>query len=109
MSRRKNAEKRSPSGPSEGSSSEKVEVEMGDGLTGIFAGIDDAAIAVVFEAELFGEFGSGEEEFTGDAGVIFGQLVEAIEGGFGDDEDVRWGGGSDVAEGIDVVVFVDFV
>ena len=90
-------------------STEEVDVEMGNRFTAVRAVVDDEAVAgggYVFAA---GDVGGSEEEVAEEALIIGLSGSDAVDGFFGNDEDVDRGLGGDVAEGEALVVFEDDV
>lgn len=92
--------------PGEGPSADEVDVEVGHGLSGVGAFIDDEAVTGG-EALRFGDDAGGAEQVLVVSGGLDGG--DAGDLGFGDDEDVDGGDGVDVADGEAVVVLVDDV
>ena len=90
--------------------SEDVEVDVIDGLPGIRAVVEDESIPGFVEAELGGDLLCGEDHAADEGGVA------VLEGGWaggrlasGDEDDVGWGGGGDIAEGDEFGVLVDTI
>ena len=81
---------------------EEMEVEVGDGLPGVGAGVGEDAVAS--GVVLGGVGGGGGEEGAEDVRGGLGDVGEVL---FGDEEDVGGGLGVEVGEGYDLVVFVE--
>ena len=83
-------------------SAEDVEVEVGDGLAAVVAGVDDDAEAVGEHA--LGERGRFFEEMAEEFGGCFGDVGVVL---LGNEQQVGGGLRVDVGEGDGVVVLVD--
>lgn len=81
-------------------------MEVGDLLPRALAGVGDDAVALLFQAELGGDFIGGDHQLTEQGGVGFLRVLQAFQMGFGDDQHVHRGLGGDVVEGEDLVVFI---
>jgi hypothetical protein len=95
--------------PVEVSSTEEVEVEMGDSFAAVGAVVDDEAIAGGGYIFATGDVGSGEQEVAEEALIIGLGSSDAGDSFFGNDEDVNRGLRGNVAEGEALVVFEDDV
>lgn len=86
-----------------GATSEEVNVEVEDGLTGVGTLIDDQTVA--FKAELFANDSSGVEQVS----VITGFFDKSHAGDFGagNDEDMNRGFGLDIAKGDAEIIFIN--
>jgi hypothetical protein len=74
-------------GPGHVAATEKMKVEVIDGLSSVFAGVDDDAVAFG-EALVVGNQGRSEEKMTEEVSVLCARVVERGKVLAGDDEDM---------------------
>lgn len=79
-------------------------MEVRHGFPTIGAIVDDQAVAGFVNSQLGGHFGGLEEQMTEQAMIFGGRFREAGHNFFGDDQDMSWRLGIDVAEGEGEVV-----
>ena len=87
--------------------SKKMNMKMGNRLTGVFARINDATITIGGKAEFFGEFGSTKKEFSCDEGIGIRQFIKAVKRGFGNDQDMHRRCGCDIAKSQNLIILVN--
>ena len=84
-------------------------MQMRHGFAGVGAVVEDEAIAAGFQAKFFRDLRSFEQQMAEDLMVFRFRFAEARDRLFGDQENVRRCLRVDVAEGDDLVVFIDNV
>lgn len=94
-------------GPGEGSTTEEVEVQVGDGFAAIRAIIDDESIAGFVELALTGNPLGGDEEMS-EEGMILGR-DGAVAGVmfFWNNKNMDGGLGGEITKGEDVIILVE--
>src|SRR5271166_5315107 len=95
-------------GPGETAASQKMNVEVEDGLSGTGAYVEDGAVSML-DIPLAGDVGCGQMAAADDFGVGGFGFFQPREMLFGNDEHVRRRLRADVFEGEDMLIFVNFL
>jgi hypothetical protein len=93
--------------PAEGATAQDVTMQVGDGFTGVWAGVDDQPIASFLEPSLQSNLSGFQQEVAQQRLVRrpgFGQAGDRL---LGDDQDVHGGLRADIVKGEDLVIFIN--
>jgi hypothetical protein len=94
--------------PCEVASTDEVEVNVEDGLTGAWAYVEDRTITV-FDVAIASELGGDQLHVSEKLGVFECRLVQSFEMALRNDENVGRCAGIDVFKGEDAIVFVNLL